>query len=119
MKRTMKMVLCMALIACMMLCLVACSSKPTGKYNLVSMEAQGMTMDIEQLKQLYGQDIDMYIEFKSDGTAIMKMDSDTTNMKWADGKIWPEGQEDEKASFTIKGDTLTIEEEGTKMTFKK
>ena len=54
-----------------------------------------------------------------DGTGVMKMDGETTQMSYADGKIWPTNAPDEKVEFTVKGDTLTLEQSGVKMVFEK
>ena len=119
MKKSVKAVLCLSLVAVLLVSLVACGGGVAGRYDLISMEAGGQTLDIASLKALAGSDVDMYIELFEDGTGVMKMDGETTKMSYADGKIWPTNSPDEKIPFDVSGDTLTLEQDGVKMVFKK
>ena len=119
MKKSVRAVLCLSLVAILLVSLVACGGGVAGRYELVSMEANGQTLDIASLKAMAGTDVDMYIELFEDGTGVMKMDGETTQMSYADGKIWPTNAPDEKVEFTVKGDTLTLEQSGVKMVFEK
>lgn len=118
MKNSVRAALCLSLVVVLLVSLVACGGF-AGRYDLVSMEAGGQTLDIAALQALAGTTADMYIELNSDGTGVMKMDSEVTDMVYADGKIWPVGAPDEKVPFTVDGDTLPLEQDGVKMVFKK
>ena len=118
MKKSVKAVLCLSLVAILLVTLVACGGI-AGRYDLVTMEAGGQSMDIAALKALTGQEMDMYLELNSDGTGVMKMDGETTEMVYDDSQIWPASDPDDKVAYTVDGDTLTIEQDGVKMVFKK
>ena len=83
------------------------------------MEMGGEVIDIEGMKLLMGEDMEMYLELNSDGTAVLNMDGEITDMQWADGKIWPKDDTDDKVGFTVKDGVLTLEQDGMKMIFKK
>ena len=119
MKNSVRAALCLSLVVILLVSLVGCGGGVAGRYNLVTMEAGGQSLDIAALQSLAGTSADMYIELKSDGTGVMKMDTEVTDMVYADGMIWPAGSPDEKVSFTVSGDTLTLEQDGVKMVFKK
>lgn len=120
MKRVLSVTLCAVLILSLALCLGACGkSDITGRYNLKSMEAEGITFDMEKLKQMAGEDAEAYIELRADGTATMSMMGEVAELKYADGQMWPVEDEDDKAPFTIKGNTLTLEQDGLKVIFEK
>lgn len=115
MKRTMKIMLSALLIVSLLVCLVACGGGkgPSGKYNLVSMESDGMTIDGDTLKSL---GMEVTIEFNSDGTGTIDFMGESEDFTWKDGKMISDGEE---LPFDLSGDTLTIEQDGAKMVFKK
>ena len=119
MKKSVKAVLCLALVAILLVSLVACGGGVSGRYELTTMEANGQSIDIASLKALAGAEVDMYIELFDDGTGVLKMDTETTKMTYANGKIWPTDSPDEAVPFTVKGDTLTMEQDGVKLVFEK
>lgn len=114
MKKLISSILCAALILSMLLTLAGCGV--AGRYVLKEVSYGGITMDAEEA----GMDPDdCYIEMKSDGTALMYMDGEETDMEWEDGEIWAEGEEDEKADFEIDDGELILEIEGIEMVFEK
>ena len=115
MKRTMKIMLSALLIVSLLVCLVACggSKGPSGKYNLVSMESDGMTIDGDTLKSM---GMEVTIEFKDDGTGTIDFMGESEDFTWKDGKMISDGEE---LPFDFSGDTVTIEQDGAKMVFKK
>jgi hypothetical protein len=114
----MKKVLCSALVAIMLLCMTACGNNIAGRYNFHSMNMEGMEVTAESLEAL-GSEVEMYLELEKDGTGTMASNGEVVAMGWADGQIWPAEDPEDKAPFTVDGDTLTIEQEGIKMVFKK
>lgn len=122
MKRAVKSVLCLVLVLSMFLCLCACSSgdkdAAVGKYEVVSMEAEGMTIDKEMIDMIFG-DVDFYIELKADGTGVLAVMGESEEIGWADGKMWPAEDKSDTIEYTLKGKTLTLEIEGSKMVFEK
>lgn len=119
MNKTVKAVLCLIFVIGMICTLAACGNDIAGRYELVSMESNGQTLDIASLKDLSGSDVDMYLELFDDGTAVMKMDGDTTQLKWDSEHIWPVNNEAETAVYTIADDTITMVKDGVTLIFKK
>ena len=128
-----KILVCLAMILSLMLCVAACgedegllggitggSSKNSiaGKYEFYSMSYDGETITAEDLADM-GEEMDMYIRLNDDGSGIMYSEGDTEDMAYANGQIWPADEPDEKVDFTVKGDTLTMEQDGMVMKFKK
>lgn len=115
----MKKILCSALVATMMLCMTACGgSDVTDHYDFYSMEMEGMEITAEGLKEM-GTEMEMYIELNDDGTGTMASEGKVIDMGWADGEIWPTDNPSDKVAFVIDGDSLTMEQDGIKMVFKK
>lgn len=117
MKRTMKILMSTLLVVCLLACLVACggSSKgPSGKYTLVSMDADGMSMDAEMLKSL---GLEITIEFNSDGTGTLDMAGESESFEWKDNKIT--SSNGGEMTFVLDGNTLTISEDEGTMVFEK
>lgn len=115
MKKTMKIMLSALLIVSLLACLVACggSKGPSGKYTLVSMESDGMTIEGDTLKSL---GMEVTIEFNDDGTGTVDFMGEAEDFTWKDGKMISDGEE---LPFTFSGDTVTIEQDGAKMVFEK
>ena len=116
MKRTMKIMLSALLIVSLLACLVACGGSgkgPSGKYTLVSMESDGMTIEGDTLKSL---GMEVTIEFNADGTGTIDFMGESEDFTWKDGKMISDGEE---LPFTFSGDTVTIEQDGAKMVFEK
>ena len=114
MKKIISRILCVALVACMLLTLAGCGV--AGRYVLKEMSYGGISMDAETAGVASGE---CYIELKANGTGVMCMNGEEADMKWKDGKIWAEGEEDSKVDFEVEDDELTIEIEGMKMIFEK
>ncbi len=121
MKKTLRMILATVLVLSLVLCLAACGDKGvdiSGKYTLVSMEAEGMTVEGEMLESILGE-MDMYVKLNRDGTGEMSVMGETAEMEYKNGKIWPVEEPDEKVDFTVEDGKLTLEVEGAKMVFQK
>ena len=118
MKKSVKTILCLVLVIGIVCTLAACGGV-AGRYELASMAMGDQEMDIAALKALAGTDVEMYIELKDDGTAVLAMDGEVTEMQWADGEMWPANNPSDKIPFTVDGDELTMEQSGIKLIFKK
>lgn len=116
--KSMKKLLCTAMVLGMLLCMTACSSSIAGRYEFDSMEAAGETITADDLAAL-GSDEEFYLELKSDGTGTLVAFGETNEMGWADGKIWPASDPDDTANYTYSNGTLTLEQDGMKLVFKK
>ena len=124
MKKIVRILLCLALIAGM-LSLAACggSDDVTGRYAISAMDMGGTEIDGAMLDaSLTAMGIereDMYIELKADGTGVMSVMGEVAQMEYKDGKIWPVESPDEKVDFEVDGNELTISIQGMSMTFTK
>ena len=111
------------LVLSLTLCLAACGDKEksggiAGKYNFYSMSYEGETVTAKDLAAL-GEEMNMYIRLNADGTGVMVTEGESEDMAYGNGKIWSVDEPDEKVDFTVKGNTLTMEQDGMVMTFKK
>ena len=109
MKNSVKAILCLVLVVGVACTLAACSSV-AGRYDLVSVNMDGVNQDASGLG---------YIDLNEDGTGLMSISGEEFDMCWADGQIWPADDPDDKVSFSVDGDTLTLDLDGNTATFKK
>ena len=122
MKKSVKMILCLALVLASLFCLVACGGSKdniVGSYEFYSMKMEGETIKAKDLEDFGLESDDITLKIKKNGTAILEMAGETIDMEWEDGEIWPEGEEDEAVEYKFKGGKLTFEAEGAEMVFKK
>lgn len=124
--------LCMALVLMMVFSLAACGKKDSGSsaagtYNLQEISASGVTMNMEDLKASLGdaaKDLDFAIVLGEDGKFSLDMTAFDPSMSlegtWEekDGSI-ELTVDGETISASLKDGVLTMEEEGTSLTFKK
>ena len=121
MKKILSVILALALV----LCFAACGSDSksggsiAGKYNFSYMEMDDLKYTADDLTEMTGEEIEMYIRLDSDGTGIMYTNGETVDMVYNNGQIWPVDEPDAKVDLEVKGNTLTMESEGMIMVFKK
>ena len=115
MKRTVKAVLSLLVIVSILCCFAACGSgdEPSGTYTLVSMDADGMSVDKDELETM---GITAKITFNSDGTGEVDLFGEVEEFTWEDGTIDSNGEE---LSYELDGDTLTMEKDGEVLVFEK
>lgn len=124
--------LCMAMVLMMVFSLAACGKKDSGSsaagtYNLQEIAAAGVTMNIDDLKESLGDaaaDLNLSLILNEDGKFTLDMTAFDPTMSM-DG-TWEEKDgsieltvDGETVSATYKDGTITLEESGTSMTFKK
>lgn len=114
----MKRIVSVFLIVAMLLCIAGCGkSKPSGRYNIDSMESEGMTLTGDQLKAL---GMEMYIVFHDDGTGELAFGSgdevEIEDFSWQGNQIISD--DGETMEFTFDGTTVALSENGETMTFK-
>ena len=113
----MKRVISVLLIVTLLVCFVACGSKgPSGRYEFVSAEASGMTFTAESLAAM-GLEMDMYIQFNSDGTGELSAMGESDTFTWKDNVMTD--STGESITFTQDGDTISIEADDMKLVFEK
>lgn len=107
-------------------------SKAIGSYELETIEAEGMTINMEDLLSLAAgagvegvdEDTALTLEIKEDGKFVLDMTAFDASMSeegtWEekDGKLTLTA-DDVPVEASLDGDTITIEEDGSKMVFKK
>lgn len=110
----MKKILSITLIACILLALTACGV--SGHYAIKEVSYGDISFSAKDA----GLDVDKnYIDMKANGTAVLCLDGDETEMKWKDGQIWATDDEESKADFEIDDDELIIEVNDMEMVFEK
>ena len=119
----MKKLIALLLSAVLVLGLCACggasgSEDITGRYDMVSITQDGVTIDVAEYLASLDIEAEAYLELKANGFAVLCF-GDTLDLVYEDGMIWPEGEPEGKVPFTIDGKTLTMEQNGEKMVFKK
>lgn len=120
MKKMGKVVLSVVLVLSMLLCFAACSKGgQTGRYELTTMVQGSEELNIADMREFLGDDYEAYIELKGNGKAVMNMMGEIEQLVYDDGYMWPESDEDDKIAYKISGNTLTLEQDGMKMVFKK
>lgn len=119
MKKTFKTIAAVLLVMVMLVALAACGGNkggkggPNGKYYAESMSMEGTTLSLSDL----GMSGDsFYIEFNADGTGVMNSMGEVTNFTWEGNKMTADG---ETTEFQFDGTTVTMEESGMSITFKK
>ena len=118
MKKTFKAAFCLLLVLTLALSLAACNDDISGRYILVSVSMNGNTFTAQQLKDHIANQDEMYLELNSDGTGTMAYLGDITDMKWEGNEIWPANNV-AKATFTVEGNTLTMEMKAVTLVFQK
>ena len=126
-----KILALMLVLACVM-GLTACGgkSKAVGKYDLESMETEGMTINVQDMLDTLSEsgvemNVEIVLDLKEDGTFTLDMaaldESESEEGKWEekDGIVTLSAEDGESIDATLEGDTLTLEADGQKMVFKK
>lgn len=127
MKNFMRKALCLMMVLVCALSLAACGgSKAVGTYELESMTVGGETMNIKEMEEAAGVEMNVTMEIKSNGKFTMKATGMDDSMN--EEGTWEEKGDkliltvdDEPAEATLKDGVLTMEEETMemKMVFKK
>ena len=116
-------VVLIAVVVTIVLVLVLGKKDISGKYNLVNMESQGTSMNVETLTA-FGMSIGLDIEKDGTGKMVSSAWGQTQETKFTydKDKFVMEATEDVQSAdvpYKLEGDTLTLEQDGTKMVFKK
>lgn len=120
----MKKLIAIIMAAVLVLGLCACgasggnSKDITGRYDLVSMEQMGVSIDVADYLEQMGLEVEAYLELKADGAAVLCF-GETLDLCYADGLMWPAEDPEDTAPFTIDGNTLTLSQNGIEMVFEK
>ncbi|MCR5738169.1 MAG: hypothetical protein K6G64_11050 [Eubacterium sp.] len=120
----MKKILALVLSLMMVLSLTACGGKDyTGKYNAVSVKAEGMEIKVgdDTWKTIFPDEKSIpYIELKKDDKCTFMFDSESEDGKYSvkDDKITVTIDGDD-AKGTIKDNKITLNLEGAEIVFEK
>ena len=115
------------MVLAMMVGLVACGGSgknPAGTYNLVTMESGGEEMNVTELADLFGTEIDVTLELKDDESFTLDMgflsDGESTSGTWKmDGDSLILTAEGDERPVTYDGETIVMDLEGESLTFEK
>lgn len=131
----MKKLLCLVIVLCMAMSFAGCagilssggdSVKSTksiaGTYAIYEMTTDGETMTIEELEntaEYYEITLEelCYLQLNKDGTGELCVMGDATDLEWDEDYIWLNG--DERISYTVFGNKISLEKDDTEMIFKK
>ncbi len=126
MKHTMKKhVLALLLALAMVVSLAACGggSSPEGTYHLTKMEMEGMSLDIAQLTEAAGVDVDIALNLNADKTFSLDMSAlgmgESLAGTWSTDNGLTLTVDGESVPVKLNGSTIVLEEDGTSMTFEK
>lgn len=129
MKTLKKHALTLLMAMAMMVSLVACGggdgdTSAAGTYNLTNMNAGGVSMDIAQIREQAGIEVNIVLELKEDGNFSLDMSALGTNENisgtWkGDSTSVTMTSEGQDVVATINGTTLTMEQDGQSLTFEK
>ncbi len=88
-----------------------------GYFTFESMEMDGETLNRDDLMAIGGDPDSFFLIMNEDGTGTLAIaGEDAQQLTWKDGTI---SMGDETVPYTVDGDTLTVEEDGTKMIFTR
>lgn len=131
-KKWMGKILALMLVLACVMGLTACGgkSKAVGKYDMESMETEGMTINVQDMLDTLSEsgvemNVEIVLDLKEDGTFTLDMaaldESESEEGKWEekDGIVTLSTEDGESIDATLEGDTLTLEADGQKMVFKK
>ena len=118
MNRTIKSVFSLFLIITILCTLAACGEDISGHYTLVKVTSGTTVYESDDLVTLFGSTDQMYLELNNDGTGYMNLLGVSAKMCWEANKIWSEDN-GTKATFSVEGNTLTLNLPDTVMVFQK
>ena len=120
MKRTITILLTLAMLLSIMLCASGCKILTAGTYYFYEMEEDGETYDADDLEEM-GMDPDEFciLELEADGTGTMTFMGEEVDIEWDNKEIWPEDDEDDTIEYEKDGNKIILEIEGTELILKK
>ncbi len=128
MKKNLRTLAVVCLVALMMLTLVACgsnNSKYAGTYDLVTMEMGGVTVTAEDMKAAMP-DANIQLVLKEDGSFSLTTLGDPSVGPITENGTWKEKGEGVALTVngatnmgTVDGDTITLTEDDISIVFKK
>lgn len=120
MKRTISILLTLAMLLGIMLCASGCKLLTAGTYYFYEMEEGGETYDADDLEEM-GMDPDEFciLELEADGTGTMTFMGEEADIEWDSDEIWVEDEKDDAVEYKLSGSKITLEIEGTELTLKK
>lgn len=127
---------CLSVLLILILCasvLVGCgeggggagSTGLSGKYIITSMDENGVVTDLAEMESMFEQmgmklEDAMYLEFKSDGKFDMTIFGETVSGTYtSEGNTATLAVDGESINATINAGEISLEQDGTKMVFKK
>ncbi len=123
MKKTLSMMLVLAMLLSVVLCFTACTASTAGTYYFYKATIDGETYTADDLEDELDGEMDLEdfvcLELEKDGTGTLTYMGEEIDIEWDDEEIWPEDDEDEAIDYKKDGDEITIKIEGDKLVFKK
>ena len=127
MKKSLKLILCLALVMSTLLCLTACGKNEeslknnAGTYVVSAVSAQGITYSGSTLDSALVQAglSGFTLVLNSDGTGTAYAGGQSNAIEWDGDKFWPTNNSGETAALTFSGNTLSYTKDGTTVTMTK
>lgn len=123
----MKKILCFAVAMILLLGLAGCDNSPKYEaFYFYEMDDDGVLYSAEDVQK----DLDMegknlklndifYLYLYPDGTAVLCSMGVVSDMRYNDTEIWSVTDASIRAKFTRNGDTVILEEDNARLTYKK
>lgn len=121
-KRVLTLLMALAMIASLAAC--SGSKSPAGTYQLAKISSGGEEMDVQEMTELFGMEIDMSLELKDDKSFTWNLgfwgDGEDASGNWKmEGDTLILTAEGEELPVTYDGKTITMDLEGELFTFEK
>lgn len=121
MKKTVKILLCVALILSLTLTLAACVMP--GRYNLAGMGVMGKTLSgdaLDMALSLAGNSReDYYIEFGLFGSGTLVSPDETLEFEYENNRLWAKDDPGDVYDFTVEDGVVTITVNLVELSFEK
>ncbi len=133
MKKVMKIILAVIMVLSVVLCFNACDSgnasedsseekkvsqNVTGRYELEKILWDDGTSILEETLQISEEAMgEMYVELFEDGTAILSLYGQITEMSFSDNEMWQTTYKNNSYEFSVSGGTVTLKRAGDTFTF--
>ena len=112
------------IVAIIVGCIIANNKKVSiaGNYELVEMYDDEDSYSAEDLETLKKFGLSVYFELREDGTGTLDLFGETMELTYDENNMLYEdedGDGTEEIPYTVDGETLTLEKDGSKLVFQK
>lgn len=122
-KRAMTLLLALAMIVSLAAC--GGGGGPAGTYKLTKVNSGGMDLDVAQLSEMTGVDMNVTLKVNADGSwsmdaSALGIGTEAVSGTWAaNGSSIDFSAEGETITASVNGNTIVMEQDGQALTFQK